>query len=87
MAHQAVHFTRISHSELGQNLILLCITGKLTLTEIAPFSWELRYLLYQRKCPFLCGVEFQGHDYVGFGFMGCFKDEETVFLKTVNNNT
>ena len=39
------HDTRISHSRRGQNLIVLCNTKKVTPTEIAPFSWELKKTL------------------------------------------
>lgn len=57
---RAVPGPRTSHSERGQNLILLYITEKLTWTEIAPLFSELRHLLYQRKYPFPCGAEFWG---------------------------
>lgn len=73
--------TRISCSRPGQNLIVLCITEKVNPTEIAPFSWELKKTpAVSKEMALFVWNRIQGHSYVGLGFMGCFKDEESFFF-------
>lgn len=69
---QSGPFTWISQSKLDQNLILSCLTEKVTLTEIAPFSWELRHLPHQRKGSFFVWSRISGRQLCGLWAHGIF---------------
>lgn len=76
---RAVLCASISHSEMGQKLILLYIAE--TPTAIAVFL-SIKTPALSKKIPISVCVKqnFRGDGSVGFGVMGCFKAEETFFL-------